>query len=141
MRTLNLFPFFVFLILFSNSAKAQDENKVLDLMKAQEKVWNQGDIEGFMASYEQSDSLLFIGSNGITRGWKNTLERYKKSYPDKSAMGELKFTIVKTEQFAKDCIYVIGKWSLKKEKPASGYFTLIWRKIDGAWKITSDHSS
>jgi len=141
MRNLNLPGFLVFLILFSLSAFSQDKEKVIELMRIQEKAWNEGNIEGFMGSYDQSDSLLFIGSKGITRGWKNTLERYKQNYPDKKTMGELEFTIVKTEQYAKDCIYVIGKWNLKKEKPASGHFTLIWRKKNGEWKITSDHSS
>jgi ketosteroid isomerase-like protein len=123
------------------SLNAQELTKVLDLMKAQELSWNAGDLEGFMIPYEKSDSLMFVGSKGITYGWNNTLQRYKTSYPDKASMGELRFTILKTEQLSPDCIYVLGKWSLKKEKPAAGHFTLIWRKINGDWKITSDHSS
>ncbi|MCU0361214.1 MAG: nuclear transport factor 2 family protein [Bacteroidia bacterium] len=123
------------------SLNAQELTKVLDLMKAQELAWNAGDLEGFMTPYLNSDSLLFVGGSGITYGWNSTLNRYKKAYPDKASMGELKFTILKTEQLSPDYIYVLGKWSLKKEKPASGHFTLIWKKIKGEWKITSDHSS
>ncbi len=114
---------------------------MLDLMKAQELAWNAGNLEGFMFPYEKSDSLMFVGSKGITYGWQNTLERYKTSYPDKASMGELSFTLLKTEQLSPDCIYVLGKWRLKKEKAASGHFTLIWKKRAGNWKIVCDHSS
>lgn len=110
-------------------------------MKTQELAWNAGNLEGFMFPYEKSDSLMFVGSKGITYGWNNTLERYKTSYPDKASMGELSFTLLKTEQLSPDCIYVLGKWSLKKEKAASGHFTLIWKKRAGNWKIVCDHSS
>jgi ketosteroid isomerase-like protein len=123
------------------SLNAQELTKVLDLMRAQELAWNAGDLEGFMISYEKSDSLMFVGSKGITYGWNNTLKRYKTSYPDKASMGELSFTIIKAEQLSPECIYVLGKWSLKKEKAASGHFTLIWKKSKGLWKIVSDHSS
>ena len=125
----------------SVSLNAQEIAKVLDLMKSQELAWNAGDLEGFMIPYEKSDSLMFVGSKGITYGWQNTLERYKTSYPDKASMGGLTFTIIKAEQLSPECIYVLGKWSLKKEKAASGHFTLIWKKSKGLWKIVSDHSS
>lgn len=111
------------------------------LMNAQELAWNEGNIEKFMEPYEQSDSLLFVGSKGVTRGWNNTLERYKKAYPDKISMGELRFRFVRVEEISPDCVYVIGQWNLKREKPASGHFTLLWKKRNGKWKIVSDHSS
>ncbi|MBL7902181.1 MAG: nuclear transport factor 2 family protein [Bacteroidia bacterium] len=139
MRHLFFTSFLVFLM--GVSLNAQELTKVLDLMKAQEQAWNAGDLEGFMIPYENSDSLMFVGSKGITYGWNNTLQRYKTSYPDKASMGELSFTIIKAEQLSPEYIYVMGKWSLKKEKAASGHFTLIWKKRKGLWKIVSDHSS
>src|SRR5688572_19204193 len=97
----------VFLVLISafftlvhNGVKAQEVPKVLDLMRIQEKAWNEGNLEEFMKPYIQGDSLMFIGSKGITYGWKNALERYKTSYPDKASMGELSFTIIKAEQLS-----------------------------------------
>lgn len=110
-------------------------------MKAQEISWNNADIPGFMNHYWNNDSLKFIGSKGITYGWKNTLENYLKSYPSKEEMGILTFTIVESTQLSKTSIYVIGKWELHKEKSVGGYFTLLWRKIDGKWVIVSDHTS
>ena len=118
-----------------------DKVMVLAEMEAQESSWNNGDIPGFMEYYWKSDSLKFIGSKGITYGWQKTLDNYLKSYPDKAAMGILKFSVKECTQLSDTSIYVIGSWNLEKEKPVGGYFTLLWKKIEGKWVIVVDHTS
>ncbi len=132
-----LFTFFCLSIFLS---KSQTET-VLNNMLEQEQAWNKGDIKKFMQHYWQNDSLTFIGSKGVTRGWQKTLDNYIKSYPTKESMGQLTFTIIETTALSTESVYVIGKWELKKEKPASGHFTLLWRKVNNAWVIVSDHTS
>jgi hypothetical protein len=130
------------LIFISIGVAAQEDIKaVTAAMNAQEKLWNSGNIDGFMEYYWKSDSLKFIGGKGVTYGWQKTLDNYKRSYPNKAAMGILKFTLIENTQLSHDAIYVIGKWELQKGKPAGGHFTLLWRKIDGKWVIVSDHTS
>ena len=134
--------FFSFCMLCVSCLFSQtDVSIVLNNMNDQEKSWNKGDIFGFMTHYWQSDSLKFIGSKGVTYGWQKTLNNYLKSYPNKDAMGVLKFTIIESTQLSETNIYVIGKWELQKEKPVSGHFTLLWRKINGAWLVVADHTS
>jgi ketosteroid isomerase-like protein len=115
---------------------------VKSLMDQQQSAWNRFDIEGFMEHYWKSDSLKFIGSKGLTYGWQKTLDNYKKSYPDKEAMGQLTFDINSAELLGKTSVYVIGKWTLhKKNGEAGGYFTLLWKKINNKWVIVADHTS
>ena len=64
-----------------------------------------------------------------------------KGYPTKEAMGILKFTIKEATQLSETSVYVIGQWELTKEKPAGGYFTLLWKKINNNWVIVADHTS
>jgi ketosteroid isomerase-like protein len=112
------------------------------LMNEQSNSWNQGDIEGFMKHYWNSDSLMFIGGNGPQYGWQNTLERYRKAYPDKATMGELQFEMLRFESFPKDAALISGKWYLKRDKgDVGGYYSLLWKKIDDRWKIIYDHTS
>jgi hypothetical protein len=138
---------FLFLIFISSSIVtfSQKDSKavqtVIKNMDIQEKAWNNFDIPGFMNYYWNNDSLKFIGSKGITYGWKSTLDNYIKGYPTKEAMGVLKFTIIEATQLSKTSIYVIGKWELTKDKPAGGYFTLLWKKVNGNWVIVADHTS
>lgn len=111
-------------------------------MKAQEFYWNKGDIEAFMEGYWNNTELVFVGKNGPTYGYQNTLENYKKGYPDKASMGQLHFDILHTQQWDKNTIQLIGKYTLTRENDQpTGYFTLLFRKIDSVWKIVSDHSS
>jgi len=133
------FLFFSSSLISQNGSK--DINLVLQNMKSQEVSWNAGSIEGFMTYYWKSDSLKFIGKKGITYGWQQTLDNYLKSYPDKSAMGILKFEIKESTQLSPESIYIIGSWELQKEKPVGGYFTLLWKKIEGKWVIVADHTS
>jgi len=135
----------VCLVLYSFSSFAQKVKNEVQLvaqhMKTQEESWNKGDIPGFMEYYWKSDSLKFIGSKGITFGWQKTLDNYLKSYPNKEAMGVLKFTIIEATQISNTSMYVIGKWELAKDKPVGGHFTLLWKKIKGKWVIVADHTS
>lgn len=124
----------------------QAQNKSFEIihknLKAQEACWNNADLEGYMAYYWNSDSLKFIGKSGITYGWKTTLEHYKTSYPDKASMGILNFSDIKFFRIKRKLIMVTGGWKLAREKDVlEGYYSLLWKKIKGDWKIIIDHTS
>jgi uncharacterized protein (TIGR02246 family) len=132
----------LFSITLSASAQKSDEEKIRRLLTAQTEAWNRGDIEGFMQTYWQNDSLMFIGKSGVTRGWQPTLENYKKGYPDTAAMGRLSFDIITVKKLSPEYFFVVGKWMLKRSiGDISGHYNLLLRKIKGAWVIVADHSS
>jgi hypothetical protein len=112
---------------------------VASTMLDQQKAWNHGDLEGFMIGYMQSDSLLFVGSNGVTTGYDATLIRYKKGYPDRESMGHLTFTNRSWTPLCENSALVIGAWRLNKD--LGGMYSLVWRKINEQWVIVADHSS
>jgi len=131
-------------MLFSVMLNAQpaDEAAVRRILAEQTGSWNKGNLDDFMKGYWNSDSLMFIGSNGITYGYQNTLNNYKKNYNGPGKMGILKFTLLKVQQLSPEYFFVVGKWELeRKAGNVSGHYDLIFRKIDGVWKIISDHSS
>ena len=101
---------------------------VLSHLQSQQQAWNDGNIDGFMTYYWNNDSLKFIGSKSITYGWQKTLDNYKKSYPNKEAMGKLQFTILEHTQVGENYIYIIGKWNLQKEKACKWSFYLTLEK-------------
>jgi ketosteroid isomerase-like protein len=132
-------------LLFSStiaSAQPADEKAIRNLLATQSAAWNRGDIDSFMKGYWENDSLMFIGSSGITYGWTNTLNKYKKGYPDTVTMGKLTFTLLHLKKLSGEYYQVIGKWFLKRSVgDVGGHFTLLFRKIKGQWVIVSDHSS
>ena len=134
---------FVMLSVASIAQKTNERQAVLEVLARQNKHWNEGNISAFMEDYWKSDSLMFIGSKGVVYGWKATLDRYTKSYPDLATMGKLKFDIQKTDFHSKTTCWVLGKWHLTRPEKGDigGYFTLILKKINGKWLIVSDHTS
>jgi hypothetical protein len=119
-------------------------NKIQSFMDEQMDCWNNGDIPCFMKHYWQSDSLLFIGKNGITRGWEPTLQNYLDGYEDKAAMGTLTFDNKIIRLLDNETVQVVGQWSIERDNPddnISGHYTLIWQQRNGEWVIISDHSS
>ena len=123
-------------------AQSKDETAIHQLLNDQTRSWNRGNIDSFMLTYWQSDSLMFIGKNGITYGWTNTLNNYKKNYPDLAAMGRLSFEVLLVRRLSSEYFQVIGKWNLQRSiGDLSGHYTLLLKKINGNWLIIADHSS
>ena len=130
------------MICILSSAQTKDEVLIRKILQTQTEAWNKGDIEGFMQTYWKSDSLLFIGKSGVNRGWKATLDNYKKGYPDTASMGKLYFDLIELKQLSTEYFYVVGKWMLKRTiGDLSGHYNLLLRKIKGKWVIVADHSS
>jgi len=118
-----------------------DEAAIRSVLDKQVAAWNEANIEEFMKGYWKSDSILFIGRK-ITSGWDSTLLRYKKSYPDKAAMGKLRFEILRMDFASTNACLVTGKFFLTREKDnPNGIFTLLFKKKKGKWLIVYDHTS
>jgi hypothetical protein len=136
---------FALLATFSFMASAQNKRvqaKILYAMQQQEKSWDNGDIEGYMSYYWNSDSLKFIVKSGVTYGWQSTLDHYKKAYPDKEAMGKLIFGDIRMTKLKCHLVMITGSWKLERTSGnIEGYYSLIWKKIKGKWVITVDHTS
>src|SRR6185312_15067210 len=94
--------------------KAQDRQAIIKVMDNQRQAWNRGDLEGFMQGYWQSDSLMFVGKTAPTYGWQNTLNNYKRGYPNKAAMGILTFDILKVNVLDSQNAFVFGGWHVKQ---------------------------
>jgi len=115
-------------------------NTIKKILSSQQECWNNGDIDGFMQGYWNSEKLVFTSLNHKPAyGWKNTLERYKNSYPTKSSMGELKFEILNLKLISKTTATLKGKWELIRQNDhPNGLFWLDIEKFDNNWLITKD---
>ena len=117
-------------------------NTIKKILSSQQECWNNGDIDGFMQGYWNSEKLVFTSLNHKPAyGWKNTLERYKNSYPTKSSMGELRFEILNLKLISKTTATLKGKWELIRQKDhPNGLFWLDIEKFDNNWLITKDYT-
>ncbi len=109
-------------------------------------AWNKGDIEGYLDGYSDIPSVRYVSGKKVTKGKENIANLFR----DRGARGRL--TLV---HFETDCIsdldaVCFGQYRLvecnndgpdDEGKTHEGCFTVHVRKIEGSWKIISDHSS
>lgn len=141
--------FIVFVVLYTNFwVEAQDtitdkeKAEIVSIVDKQVAAWNEGNLEKFMDTYWKSNKLVFVGGRGPTYGWQATLDNYKKSYPNKEAMGTLELKLLELSKIDTKTVFLIGRFELtRKIGDLAGHFTLIIQKIGGRWVIVSDHSS
>ena len=141
MKYLSFLLFLLFVSCSSSTNIKKDKQDILSVLKAQEKAWSNNDLEGFMNGYWKNDSLKFFGKNGLTKGWQQTLDKYKKGYPTKADSGTLTFKIHDISPIQDGSYWVMGDYFLKREAgDANGVFLIIFKKINGNWKIVADMS-
>jgi uncharacterized protein (TIGR02246 family) len=126
------------------------EEAVKALLATQSAAWNRGDLEGFSAVYAEDAS--FLSPTGLTHGRQQVLERYRRRYPDKKAMGTLTLDVLETRAFpikSKSCeitsVSVAARWRLAypdqpEKKTAEGSTLLVLRPRGGSWEIVQDAS-
>lgn len=133
-------------IALSSCSPQANRNEIVSevgkVLYAQEEAWNDGNLEDFMLGYWHSDSLTFVNRKGIQKGWERALNAYKQGYPTREAMGKLQFDIFDIDVLSHESVHVTGKFTLEYEETddVSGFFTLIFKRINQRWVIVLDHT-
>jgi hypothetical protein len=124
------------------SRAADPVSEITRVLDAQVRAWNAGDIEGYMQGYWKADSVRFMSGKGVTTGWKQTLERYKKGYPNADVMGTLRFAEVGIDLLSDSSAVVTGRWELARHADRPwGYFMLLMKYKAQGWCVVLDHTS
>ena len=118
------------------------EPEVRKVLADQAAAWNRGDLDGFMAGYVNSPELTFRSGGTVTKGYDETLARYRKRYQTPGAeMGKLTFDELVVKRFGRTTI-VTGRWTLDRTADTpTGLFTLRMELTADGWKIVDDHTS
>jgi hypothetical protein len=124
-----------------SSSEQEDKATIITILKNQEKAWSENDLDAFMDGYWKNDSLKFYGASGLKYGWQTTLDGYKKRYPTKDHTGTLNFKINDISKINEESYFVMGEYHLTRNVGnADGVFMIIFKKINGEWKIIADTS-
>jgi len=125
------------------AARADDAADIRKVLDEQVAAWNKGDLVEFMKGYWNSKDLTFVSGKDVTRGWQETLDRYKKRYQaEGKEMGKLAFSDLEVRVLAPGIALVTGKFELTFSKETlSGRYSLIMKKLDDGWRIVHDHTS
>ncbi len=135
------FTLFLSLSVYGQTSEEKDLQAIRTIMQQQQEAWSNHDLEGFMKGYWKSDSLTYYSRGKVSRGWQTTLNKYKKGYPTLKDTGLLNFQIDNIGKINADAYWVMGQYFLVREVgDASGTFMIIFKRINGEWKIVADSS-
>ena len=132
------------LICFAPLLAAQTDD-IRAMLEKSAAAWNRGDLASFVTDYEDSPQTTFIGSEVVRGDRKAILDRYRRRYPNREAMGTLAFSEIEVRPLAAGVALATGKFQLRRTAAgggdAAGRFTLVLKKTPAGWKIIHDHTS
>lgn len=143
MKKILVFTFFQLFSFMVLAAPSDDIASIQKDLQHQILTWNQGDIKSFMASYKNSDDIVYgsAASPNMTFGYQNIQKRYDK-YSKREKLGTASMSNVKIKLLSPAYAYVMGNWHLAKATGnTSGIFTSLYEKTPEGWKIIIDHNS
>jgi beta-aspartyl-peptidase (threonine type) len=118
--------------------------EVRAVWNTQVEAWNRGDLDGFMTGYWNSPDLVFFSNKAETRGWQQTLDRYRATYKAEGRqMGTLDFPQLEFKVLGLEAVLARGQWRLKMPdgKELTGMTSVTFQKLSEGWRIVHDHSS
>jgi len=118
--------------------------EVRAVWNAQVDAWNRGDLDAFMAGYWNSPDLVFFSNRTETRGWQQTLDRYRARYKAEGRqMGTLDFPQLEFKVLGPEAVLARGTWRLKMPDgmESRGMTSVTFQKRPEGWRIIHDHSS
>ena len=121
---------------------ADAESQIKAVLETQVAAWNRGDIPTFVETY--ASDCIFVGKQ-VAHGRAQLLDRYRKTYPTRAAMGQLSFSTLEVHLLTPDVALVTAQWHLTRTAaggdPTGGVFSLVFHREAEGWLIALDHTS
>jgi peptidoglycan/xylan/chitin deacetylase (PgdA/CDA1 family)/ketosteroid isomerase-like protein len=134
--------------------ESEAREQVKQVLDTQSAAWTRGDVETFCSVY--AADATYVSPSGLTRGRQEVLERYRKRYPGREAMGALTLDVLEmrlawgTEvSLLGDAVpsrvhsvSVVARWTLKRpgQVDTSGLTLIVLRPRASGWEIVQDAS-
>ena len=125
----------------ADAGSIDTEMAIAHLLETSATYWNQGQLDRFMTSYENSPSTTYVSSKSIIHGYDAIREHYASTYRG-GHTGTLSFSDLSTRPLGQDFAVVVARWHLAmhdKSHP-SGIFSLVLHRSGSGWHIITDHS-
>lgn len=127
----------------TSSERSQASNEITEMMQESARAWTRGDLDGFMASYEDSPSTTYVTPKLVVHGRDAIRDRYAPRFVPGARHDALTFENVEIDLLAPDVANVIAYYRLIRGDSTTAYgpTSLVMRRRDGKWRIVHDHSS
>ena len=134
------------LVLRTGGAEAQGPDatrgEIQALVEESATAWNRGDLDGHLA--DNADSISFMTRQGPIVGKAKTADALRRSFfREGKPVQQLRFEQVTIRPLGDDHALVVGRFILDGggQPEHSGWFSTIWERQAGGWRVIHDHSS
>jgi ketosteroid isomerase-like protein len=106
--------------------------------------WNRGDIEVALSAYWDSPDITWVNRTGISYGFDDFAAEMRTAYADApETMGIYTAELLGDRVLSENEVLLIARWDISRgdERLYGGVSTMLWRRIDGKWKIVFEHAS
>lgn len=105
-------------------------------------AWNRGDVDGYLAGYWHSDKVRWVSEGQVSYGIDAIASTFKTRFNTPENMGQLEVTNLEIQILGESDSLVFGEWIQTTHTARHhGVFTVHVKKMDGKWRMVSDHSS
>ena len=135
---------FIVLILVSGTLRAQSQNaekQIIQSMNEAANQWNKGDLDGYMALYDTTATMMLPKGRTKVNGIRDLYEKYYFENGKPKQM--LAYDTYEFTPLGKDYALLTGRFILQandKMKERTGTFSLVFVHTANGWKILHDHS-
>ena len=132
------------LVMTSGASKAQaanDEKQIIQAMNAAAEQWNKGDLDGYMALYDTSATMMLQKGRTRVNGMRELYEKYY--FENGKPRQMLGYDTYEFTALGKEYALLTGRFILKANdqmKERTGTFSLVFVHTSNGWKILHDHS-
>lgn len=123
--------------------REEPADEIRSSLDSSEAGWNRGEIAAFLSPYRRSDSTTYVGSDGLRAGFARLRERYAPLFADGAERDSLRFSDLRVRSLGEGHALSIGRYTLRRRDSVTGtgWFSLVWERVRGRWRIVHDHSS
>jgi ketosteroid isomerase-like protein len=132
------------LTMSAGTLKAQTGNaqeQIIQAMNQAAEQWNKGDLDGYMALYDTSATMMLPKGRTKINGMRELYEQYYfENGKPKQMLG---YDTYEFTPLGKEYALLTGRFILKaneKMKERAGTFSLVFVHTANGWKILHDHS-
>jgi hypothetical protein len=110
-------------------------------------AWSAGDLDTFMACYEDSPDTIYLTATQIVSGYADIRSMYAERFgaEDGKSMGDLTVRLLRVTRIGSEHVLAVGVYSLQGVEVSAGQHagmcSLVLHKGADGWRICADHTS
>ncbi len=119
------------------------EASVATMLERSVDAWNSGDLDAFMSDYSSASTTSFMTADGPVYGREQIKAGYEPVFAAGAQRDSLRFEDLNIRQLPPLIGIVTGRYILHRDEQvtATGWFTIVLRRMGDGWRIVHDHSS